>query len=260
MIYKYFVKNTKNNIYKLNSIIKFMNITVVIPVYNEEKVLVLTIKKVIKYLSSNFNKFEIIIVDDKSTDNTLKIIPKNKNITIITNKTNRGKGFSVKRGILAAKYPLVLFSDSDLSTPIEELDKLIPHINKFDFVIASRNMNESKIIIKQPIYRRIIGQIFAILVNTIVISDFKDTQCGFKLFKTNKIKRIVKLQTVERFSFDVELLYIAKKFGYKIKDVPVIWINGKESKIKLIKDCTNMLIDLFKIRYNNLIGKYVDSI
>ena len=121
-------------------------------------------------------------------------------------------------------------------------------------------MNQSKIIIKQPIYRQIIGKIFAILVNIIVISNVKDTQCGFKLFKTNKIKRIVKLQTIERFSFDVELLYIANKFGYKIKEVPINWINEKESKIKLIKDCSNMLIDLFKIKYNDLIKKYVDSI
>ena len=235
-----------------------MEISVVIPAYNEEKRIGTSLKKVIGYLSSNFDKYEIIIVDDGSTDNINKIIAKHKgkNIKVLRNKKNRGKGYSVKRGILNAKYSLVLFSDSDLATPIEELGKFLGYIKHYDIVIASRNLKESRIKVKQPVYRQLMGGFFPLLVNLIALRGFKDTQCGFKLFKTDIAKRIVQLQTFERFSFDVEILFIAKKLGCKIKEAPVAWIDQKGSKVNPIKDSIKMLIDLFKIRHNNLLGKY----
>jgi dolichyl-phosphate beta-glucosyltransferase len=233
-------------------------ISIVIPAYNEEKRIVKSLNQIIKYLEKNRSTYEIIIVDDGSTDKTIEVIKQinNKNIKIIKNKINMGKGYSVKRGILKAKHPLVLFSDSDLATPIQELKKFMKLIKNFDIVIASRNLKESNIKIKQPFHRKVIGKIFPFLVKLLALRGFKDTQCGFKLFKTNIAKKIVSLQTFNRFSFDVEILYIAKKLGYTIKEAPVVWIDKEGSKVNPIKDSIRMLIDLFKIRINNLLGKY----
>lgn len=243
-----------------------MNISVVIPAYNEEKRIGPTLQKIIKYLKSHFNKYEIIVLNDCSTDLTNKIVSKymnkkqNKNnqnnVRIIQSEKNEGKGNSIKKGILAAKYPLVLFSDADLATPIEELDKLIKFIDKYDVVIASRNMKDSDVRTKQPFYRVLLGKTFPKLVSLIVLRGFKDTQCGFKLFKTSKAKKIVSLQTLNRFAFDVEILFIAKKLGYKIKEVPVVWIDKKDSKVHPVKDSLKMFADLLRIKYNALSGKY----
>ena len=205
-----------------------------------------------------YENYEIIVVDDCSKDSTKEIVlaHEDPNLRLLQNEVNKGKGYSVKKGILSAKYPNVLFSDSDLATPIEELEKMIPHLEDYDIVIASRNMKESDIKIKQPKYRQLAGNIFPLLVNLIALRGFKDTQCGFKLFKTEKAKKIVNLQTFEEFSFDVEILYIAKKLGYNIKEEGVVWIDKEGSKVNFLKDSTKMLIDLFKIRMNNIKGKY----
>lgn len=236
-----------------------MDISIVIPAYNEEKRIEESLIKIIDYCKNNFEKYEIIVIDDCSKDRTNEIVTKyeDSNLRILKNEVNKGKGYSVKRGILEAKYPLVLFTDSDLATPIEELKGFIKYINQgYDVVIASRNMKGSDIKVKQPFYRQMMGQAFPLLVSLIALRGFNDTQCGFKLFKTDKAKRIVQLQTFERFSFDVELLFIAKKLGYKIKEAPVVWIDKGGSKVNLIKDSSKMLLDLFKIRLNNISGKY----
>lgn len=237
-------------------------LSIVIPAYNEEKRIEKTLVGVIGYCKNNFDKFEIIVVDDCSKDTTSQIVSKygkNKknNVKILRNEVNKGKGYSVKKGILTAKYPLVLFSDSDLATPINELGKLVGYINQgYDIVIASRNLKESDIKVKQPFYRQLMGKTFPLLVNLLVLRGIKDTQCGFKLFKTDAAKKIVKLQTLARFSFDVEILYIAKKLSYKIKEAPVVWIDKEGSKVRLIRDSFRMLVDLFRIRWNNVLGKY----
>ena len=199
------------------------------------------------------------MVDDCSKDKTNEIVTKyrDSNLKVFRNIINKGKGYSTKRGILEAKYSLVLFTDSDLATPIKELKKFVDYINHgHDIIIASRNLKESDIRVEQPFYRQLMGKTFPLLVNLIALRGFKDTQCGFKLFKTDIAKKIVRLQTFERFSFDVELLFIAKKLGYKIKEAPVVWIDKEGSKVSPIKDSTKMLIDLFKIQYNNFLGKY----
>lgn len=233
-------------------------ISIVIPAYNEEKRIGKSIKQIVKYLDKKKYSYEVIVVDDGAIDNTIDVVKKagNKYVRIIKNKKNMGKGYSVKTGILNAKYPLVLFSDSDLATPIEELDKFMEYIKNYDIVIASRNLKESDIKVKQPFCRQLMGKTFPLLVNLIALGGFRDTQCGFKLFKTNAAKKIVSLQTFNRFSFDVEILFIAKKLGYKIKEAPVVWIDKEGSKVNPIKDSLEMLTDLFKIRLNNLLGKY----
>lgn len=235
-----------------------MNISVVIPAYNEEKRIEPTLKKVTDYLKSNFKNYEIIVVDDASSDNTVGVAEKYKDrkVKIIKNRKNMGKGFSVRRGILNAKFPLVLFTDSDLATPIAELKKLIAFITDYDVVIASRNMKESDVKTKQSALRVVLGKTFPLLVKIIALRGLEDTQCGFKLFRTSAAKKIFAKQRLYRFSFDVEILFIAKKRGYKIKEVPVVWIDKKGSKVNIVKDSSRMLFDLFKIRINSLMGKY----
>jgi dolichyl-phosphate beta-glucosyltransferase len=231
----------------------------VIPAYNEEKRLEKTLVKIISFCKKRFKNYEIIVVNDCSKDSTASIALRHKKdkVKLVSNKTNRGKGYSVKNGILHARYPLVLFSDSDLATPIEELSKFLGFVQEgFDIVIASRKMKESNIPVKQPFFRQLLGKIFRLFVSLVAIKGFKDTQCGFKLFKTTLAKKIVKLQTFERFSFDVELLFIGKKMGARIKEAPVTWIDQAGSTVHPIKDLYRMLRDLLKLRINDIKGLY----
>jgi dolichyl-phosphate beta-glucosyltransferase len=235
------------------------SISVIIPTYNEEKIIEKSLVKVVSYLKKKFTNYEIIVVDD-SSDRTAKkvtsLAQKNKKIKLLRNKRKEGKGYSVKKGILHAKHPLILFLDADLSTPIEELSKFMPLLKRYDIIIASRNLEDSNIKIKQPFYRVALGRSFSILVNLLILLDIKDTQCGFKLFKNEVAKHIFNLQTLNGFSFDAEILYLAKKNKYKIKEIPVTWINADDSKVSSIRDPIKMLLSLLKIRLNNLRGLY----
>jgi dolichyl-phosphate beta-glucosyltransferase len=235
-----------------------MDISIVIPAYNEEKRIKKSLIRIIAYLKSKSSKYEIIVVDDGSTDNTSKIVRGlNKNIRILQNKRNKGKGYSVKKGVLAARYRIILFTDADLSTPIEELGQFVKYTNDgYDVVFGSRNLKSSKIKESQPFYRQLMGKTFPLLVNAITSLNFKDTQCGFKLFKAQAAKEIFSRQTIEGFAFDAEILFIANKLEYRIKEAPVVWSNSKESKVSPLKDSIKMSIDLLKIRLNELSGKY----
>lgn len=226
-----------------------MNLSIVIPAYNEEKRIERTLQKIEKYASKNFKNYEIIVVDDCSQDNTSEISLKYENVKILKNSKNMGKGYSVRRGILCAKYELVLFTDADLATPIEEIEKLLFKIKQgHDIAIASRNLKNSIIVVQQAKYRQLMGKTFPLLVRCFILPDFKDTQCGFKLFKTNIAKEIFAKQKSNGFAFDVEVLYLAKKLRCKIAEVPVVWIDQKGSKLNPLKDALKMLIELVKIK------------
>ena len=233
------------------------SISIIIPCYNEENRIKKTLQKLQEYLLKSALNYEIIIIDDGSKDNTFEIVKllsfKNQNIKIIRNKVNRGKGYSVKKGVFSAgnKYEYIYFTDADLSTPIEELEKFIYTIQQgnFDIVIGSRALADSKIIVHQPFYREIMGKIFNKFVKLLCIKDFSDTQCGSKLFKTEVAKKIFSISKIHRFAFDVEILYIAKSHNYKIKEIPVKWINSFGSKVHPFFDSFRMLMDLFKIKF-----------
>ena len=227
-----------------------MDISVIIPAYNEEKLIRNSISKIISIFENKKFDYEIIVVDDCSKDKTRDIVKSfhSRNVVLIKNKKNLGKGYSIKKGVLSAKKNLILFSDADLSTPIRELNHLLKYIGSYDIVIGSRRMDGSLITIKQPFYRRIPGRIFPILVNLIVLKDIRDTQCGFKLFKRDVAKDLFKKQTIKGFCFDVEILKLAIDSGYRIKEVPVIWENYLDSKINPIIDPIKMFTDLIKIR------------
>jgi len=232
-----------------------MEISIVIPAYNEEKRIEKTLKKVYEYFKGKKVEFEIIVVDDGSNDKTVEIVEKfssdRKKIRILKHEKNMGKGAAVKTGILNAKGELILFTDADLSTPIEEFEKLKKKIEKgYDIAIGSRGLKDSKIVIPQPFYRRIIGRIFPLLVRLIVIKDFKDTQCGFKLFKKEAAKKIFSQLKTEGFAFDVEVLAKGKKEGYKIAEVGVLWYNSPRSSVKIFRDSFRMFVSLLKIKFS----------
>lgn len=235
-----------------------MKLSIVIPAYNEKKRIIDSLKTIDSYMKKNNHIVEIIIIDDGSTDGMSKEIKNTKinNIKILKNKKNMGKGYSTKKGLLNSKYPFTLITDSDLATPINEFEKLAKYTNEYSVIIGSRNMIGSKIVITQPLYRQILGKVFPLIVNFLLIKNIKDTQCGFKLLKTDIAKKIAKKQTIRGFAFDVEVLFIAQKNKIKIKEVPITWFNKKGSKVDPIKDSLKMLVDLIKIKTRSLYGKY----
>lgn len=235
-----------------------MKISVIIPAYNEEKRLPKTLNRIYKYLSKTKADYEILVVDDGSKDRTIEAARKTKNdkTKIISYGRNKGKGYAVKTGMLKADGDYLLFSDADLSTPIEELDKFLKQMKHHDIVIGSRAVKGSDIKIKQPFYRVLLGKTFNLIVQILTIRGIHDTQCGFKLFRKEAAMKIFPKQRIERFGFDVEILFIAKKSGYRIKEMPVVWINDEESKVSPVKDAIRMFRELLTIRYNSLRGRY----
>jgi dolichyl-phosphate beta-glucosyltransferase len=205
-------------------------------------------------------EFEVIIVDDGSRDSTAKIATglasEDPRVHVLVNKKNRGKGYSVRRGVRAARGDLVLFSDADLSTPIGEFDKLLAWIDTCGVVIASRSLPESNVVLHQPGYRELLGKIFNIIVQILLVRGIIDTQCGFKLMPRQEALEILKHQRINSFSFDVELILIAKRLGLTVKDVPVTWIDSGGSKVHVIKDSVHMLLDLARIKLYDLLGLY----
>jgi len=233
-------------------------ISLVIPAYNEEKLIVSSIKNILTYMIKNKYNFEVIVVDDGSKDKTKEKVRsiKDKHVKLLSYKPNKGKGHAVKTGMLAAKGDLLLFLDADLSTPIEEIEKVIPQIKTYDVVIASRALKESKIKVHQPFYRELIGKVFNKMVQLLAVWGIKDTQCGFKMFTRKAANIIFKRQRIYGWAFDVELLFIAKKYHLKIKEMPVTWINEGDSRVSPIKSSIQMFLQILRINLNNIRGYY----
>ena len=238
-------------------------LSVVIPAYNEEKRLGRTLRKISKYLLEKDYPYEIIVVDDGSTDGTPELVREIAQevpcIRLLENSGNRGKGYSVRKGVLSSRGQLIIFSDADLSTPIEELDKLKVWIETgHNIAIGSRALPESEILLPQPWYRQCMGKVFNRLVRFLAVLEIKDTQCGFKLFMGGVARSLFKKQTIDGFGFDAEVLYMAKKSGYRVREVPVRWINSSDSRVNIFKDPFLMLKDLIIMRKNYLI-KNIDE-
>jgi len=236
-------------------------LSIVIPAYNEEKRIGRTLEKIVGYLKTKDYECEIIVVDDGSTDSTREMIRRfermNSRLSIIENKIGKGKGYSVRKGMLEAKGKFALFSDADLSTPIEEIEKLIYWLERdYDIAIGSRNLPDSQVEIHQTFLREGMGKIFNKIMNLIVFTGFKDTQCGFKCFKRHVVNEVFSKQRINGFAFDVEIIQIALQHGFKIKEVPVRWLNSPYSKVSVMRDPALMLYDLFRIKFNNFAKKY----
>ena len=236
-------------------------LSVVIPAYNEGERIGETLRRIIAYLKNKPFRSEIIIVNDGSNDKTLDtahaLLNGFEDSQIISRTENRGKGYSVKEGVLRARGDIILFSDADLSTPIQEFEKLIKWIQDgYDVAIGSRAVKDADVVIRQKWLRECMGKIFNIFVQALALRGLKDTQCGFKCFTRKTAQEIFTRQTIPGFGFDVEGLFIARRLGYRIKEVPVQWFNSPRSKVNILGDPIKMFLDLFKIRLNHILGRY----
>jgi|SRR3989304_9777847 len=228
-------------------------LSVVIPAYNEASRIGRTLDRICGYMNGRDSLYDVIVVDDGSDDHTVRIVRdfmgRYPAISLLQNGVNRGKGYSVRRGILHSGGSYVLVSDADLSTPIEEIDRLYKALEDgYDIAIGSRALLESVILEEQPWYRQLMGKTFNKFVQGIAVKGISDTQCGFKLFKGDAARAIFSRQRIDRFAFDVEALYLAKRMGFSIREVPVVWINSPDSKVRIFRDSLQMLNDLVKIR------------
>jgi len=223
-------------------------LSVIIPVYNEEKRIGSTLPKIFHYLNKKNIDYEIIVVDDGSTDQTIPIVENFPKCNLLRHEKNKGKGATVRTGIKYASGEFILFTDADYSTPIEELDKFWNKRHHYDILIGSRHIKGSDIKLKQPWHRQIVTYLGNILIQLVLWIRIKDTQCGFKFFKKNIAKDLFSLQKINRWGFDMELLYIAKKKKYTVREIPVIWIDSPNSRLKPA-DFFKTFIELFKIRF-----------
>jgi glycosyltransferase involved in cell wall biosynthesis len=235
-------------------------LSIVIPSFNEELRLPASLERIASYIRAQRPNSEVLVVDDGSTDRTAAVaeswrdrIPQ---LRVIPNGKNRGKGFSVQHGSLEARGNVVLFTDADLSAPIEETEKLLAALSSYDVAIGSRAVDRNLIEVHESVFREFAGIIFNNIVRTILRLPFVDTQCGFKAFRRERCRIIFEQQTIERFGFDPELLYLARHHGLSIKEVPVRWAHSPATKVSMMRDSVQMFMDVFVIRWNGLLGKY----
>lgn len=235
--------------------------SIVIPAFNEKARIGATLSEVIRCVESNSWAAEIIVVDDGSSDNTAAIVKtfaaRYSFVQLLSNGSNRGKGYSVRNGMLHANGEIALFTDADLSSPMEEAPRLFNALRQgADVAIGSRWLETSRQTIRQPLYRRFFGRCFNLVTRMIMRLPFVDTQCGFKAFTREAAQTIFQLQRIERWGFDPEILFIALKRGYVVREVPVSWGHDERSRISYLRDGLQMLKELVLVRWNALTGLY----
>ncbi|HTG26995.1 MAG TPA: dolichyl-phosphate beta-glucosyltransferase [Methylomirabilota bacterium] len=241
------------------------DLSIIIPSYNEEARLPGTLQRIAEYLPTLGLRTEVLVVDDGSTDRTAAVAEsfhgKLTGLRVLSNGTNRGKGYSVRHGMLEAQGDMVLFTDADLSAPIEESDKLLTALNNgYDVAIGSRAMDRSLISTHQSIFREFAGIIFNKIVRIVLRLPFVDTQCGFKAFRRERTRIIFEQQRIEGFGFDPELLYLARHYGLRAIEIPVRWGHSEATKVNMLGDSLKMFADIFTIRWNAMSGRYARSV
>jgi glycosyltransferase involved in cell wall biosynthesis len=235
--------------------------SIVIPAYNEGARLGGTLEKVLAYVRARGWDTEVIVVNDGSRDNTAEIVKrfaaKEPTLRLLENPGNRGKGYSVRHGMLDARGGIVLFSDADLSSPIEEAPKLFQALEEgADIAIGSRWLRAETQTQRQPLHRQIFGRVFNLLLRITLGLKFKDTQCGFKAFKQPAVQAIFPLQKIERWGFDPETLFLARKLNFKVQEIPVAWGHSGGTRIHPVVDGSRMFLEMLRIRWYDLTGKY----
>jgi glycosyltransferase involved in cell wall biosynthesis len=246
-------------------------LSVVVPAYNEAHRLPKNLETILEFLREQSYQFEVIVVDDGSSDKTVQLcrqIANNDPQVHIIENPHYGKGYTVRTGMLAAKGEIVLFTDADLSVPISDINLLLPWFKDgYDVVFGSREGGGNKQRIGEPFYRHLMGRVFNMLVQVLAVSGIQDTQCGFKAMRYEVAQTIFPRLLIHDGSkgpitiamvtgFDVELLFLAQKAGYRLKEVPVKWFYGKESKVNPLKDSWLLLKDVLTVRWNDLRGRY----
>ena len=235
-------------------------LSIIVPSFNEEVRLPASLHLIAAYVSSANYSTEVLVVDDGSKDRTAEVaasfadrIP---NLRVLRNGENRGKGYSVRHGMQEARGEYVLFSDADLSAPIEEADKLLSALRQYDIAIGSRALDRDLIEVHESLFREFAGIIFNRIVRIVLWLPFVDTQCGFKAFRRERCRIIFEQQRIERFGFDPELLYLARHHGLTATEIPVRWSHSPATKINMMRDSIQMFVDVFTIRWNSLLGRY----
>jgi dolichyl-phosphate beta-glucosyltransferase len=237
-------------------------LSIVIPAFNEERRLGKSLELIRMYLASRNIRAEVLVVDDGSTDDTAKVVEHSQvhfpELQLISNGRNRGKGFSVRHGMLKAKGEIALFTDADLSAPIEEVDKLLAVLREgaFDGAIGSRAINRALIDVHQSAGREFAGKVYNGIVRQIAGLQFQDTQCGFKAFCLDKARVIFEQQRIHGFGFDPEILFLSRQRGLRIAEIPIRWAHHPATKVNVFLDSLRMLRDLIAIRWNDLLGRY----
>lgn len=239
-------------------------LSIVIPSFNEELRLPATLERIATYLASSTHPgrraAEVLVVDDGSRDGTARVAEsfagRFASLRVLRNETNRGKGYSVRRGMLEARGEQVLFTDADLSAPIEEADKLLDGLRANDVAIGSRALDPSLIAVHESPFREFAGKTFNRIVRVVLRLPFVDTQCGFKAFRRERCRIIFEQQRIERFGFDPELLYLARHHGLRAVEIPVRWSHSPATKVNMLRDSVQMFADIFAIRWNALCGRY----
>jgi len=233
-------------------------LSVIIPAHNEENRLPDTLEQVLRFLEEQSFTSEVVIVENGSVDKTFEVAQefaqKHKNVRVI--QSERGKGAAVKRGMLEALGEYRFMCDADLSMPVEEIVKFIPPmLEDFDIAIASREA-KGAVRYNEPAYRHYGGRGINFIIQTLILPGLNDTQCGFKCFRANVVNDIFDLQTLHGWSFDIELLYIARKHGYRTKEIPIHWYHHPETKVSALRDALQMIADIFRIHANAQRGVY----
>jgi dolichyl-phosphate beta-glucosyltransferase len=236
----------------MSRLVNSVELSIVIPAYDEELRLPGTVNHAVGWLEAHERDYELVLVDDGSRDGTLALMRRleqaNPRVRVVALQPNRGKGRAVKEGVRVSRGELVLFSDADLSTPIEELPRLEAAIERgADVAFGSRAAPGAREI-NQPIYRRVMGRVFNLLVRLILRSDFQDTQCGFKLFRGMVAREVFVSLRTEGFAFDVEVLLHAQRSGYRVVEVPVRWMNSDATRVSPLRHSLQMLRDLIRLR------------
>jgi glycosyltransferase involved in cell wall biosynthesis len=240
-------------------------LSIVIPAFNERARIEHALDRVMSCVTEQGWDAEVLVVDDGSTDDTAAIVQswmeRYPRLHLVQNPGNRGKGYSVRNGLLQAAGEIVMFTDADLSAPMEEAERLFAAIHEgADVAIGSRWLDRKRQTIHQPLYRQFFGRCFNWITRVIMGLPFRDTQCGFKAFRRSAAQVIFRLQTIERWGFDPEILFIAQKLGYEIREVPVTWGHDERSRMSYLKDGMKMLEEMAVIRSNSIAGRYDKAI
>jgi dolichyl-phosphate beta-glucosyltransferase len=235
--------------------------SIVIPAYNEGQRLGPALENVLAYVRQQGWDAEVIVVSDGSRDNTTDIVreyaKKNSNLRLLENPGNHGKGYSVRSGILSARGDIILFTDADLSSPIEEMPKLLDALSSgADIAIGSRWLRAELQTQRQSLHRQLFGRIFNLLLRLTLGLQFKDTQCGFKAFTRRAAQTILPLQRIERWGFDPEILFLARMFGFRVDEIPVRWGHSGGTRINPLVDGARMFQEMLRIRWYSITGKY----